>query len=75
MRLFELYLQQIRALHSYNKMGLNHTQNWPIRDKRFRDKLCKDKNIHSLTACCDRINKQPRRHQDNTVYIFVYSHT
>ena len=40
--LFKQYFLHIRALHSYDKVGLDHTQNYPIRDYRFRDKLNKD---------------------------------
>ena len=39
----------IGALHSCDKVELNHTQNWPIRDYRFRDKLRKDKKISILS--------------------------
>ena len=41
-----MYLLHIRALHSYDKVGLNHKQNYPIRDYRFRDKLNKDTAHH-----------------------------
>ena len=45
---------QIRALHSYDKVGLNHTQNYPIRGYRFRDKLNEDTARHNRikTAVC-----------------------
>ena len=42
---------------------------------RFRDKLREDKNyqfFNSLTARHDRINKPPRSHQDNTVYLIRF---
>ena len=45
MWLSEQYLLHIRALHSYDKVGLNHKQNYPIRDYRFRDKLNKTQRV------------------------------
>ena len=66
MRLLEQYLLLIKALHSYDKVGLNHTQNYPIRDYRFRDKLNED------TARRDRIKTtvwmSPIDHQLENIY-------
>ena len=35
----------------------------------------KTKNINSVTASRDRINKPLRHHQDNTVYIRIFAYT